>query len=129
MHELSLMEAVLDKALAVAEEAGAERVVRIEVEVGALCGIVPGAWEMAFEAATPGTPLEGARMDWRIVPAQVRCPACAHEYPPEDIIWECPSCGAYGGEVVRGDDIVLLRIEAAGGPGVDPETGAVHHGD
>ena len=129
MHELSLMEAVLDKALAVKDEAGADRVVRLEVEVGELCGIVPDAWEMAFEAATPGTPLEGARMDWRVVPARVQCPACAHEYPPEDIIWQCPSCGALGGKAIEGEDIVLVRVEVAGLSSTDTQEGVLRHGD
>ena len=111
MHELSLMQAVLEKALAVADEAGAGGIIRLEVEVGELCGIVPEAWEMAFEAATPGTPLENAAMDWRVVDARVQCPACPHEYSPSDIIWECPACGAFGGEAIAGNDIVLVRLE------------------
>lgn len=129
MHELSLMEAVVDKALAVAREAGAPAPVRIEVSVGELCGIVPTAWEMAFEAATAGTAMEGARMDWRVEPARVQCPSCAHEYPPDDIIWTCPACGAFGGDAIEGGDIVLLRVEVAAASRAESNQGADFHGD
>lgn len=113
MHELSLMNALLERACEAMHEAGAARIVRVEVEVGALCQIVPEVWEMAFEAARPGTPLADATLVWQLVPARVACPACATNYHPTDVLWVCPACGAPGGEAIAGDDIVLTRIEVA----------------
>jgi hydrogenase nickel incorporation protein HypA/HybF len=113
MHELSLMQSVLDRAAAVCAEAGSDRVLSIEVEVGGLCGIVPEAWELAFRAAIPGTPLEHARMIWRIVPPRVECSACAVHFHPDNLVWQCPVCGAIGGKPIEGNDIMLLRMEVA----------------
>ncbi len=110
MHEFSIVEQVLAAALEVADENGARPVVRVELEIGALQQVVPDALAFAFEAAKAGTLAENATLAWTEVPAEVRCPACAHTYAPDDVFWVCPQCNAPGGEAVRGDDLVLSKV-------------------
>ncbi|MFP4501925.1 MAG: hydrogenase maturation nickel metallochaperone HypA [Candidatus Hydrogenedentota bacterium] len=110
MHEFSLVEQVLGAAIEVAEENGGRPIARIELEIGALQQVVPDALAFAFEAAKAGTPAENAALAWTEVPAEVRCPACAHIYAPDDVFWVCPKCNAPGGKAVSGDDLILSKV-------------------
>ena len=76
MHELSIMQSALSLALNQAQQAGAARVHMIRLRIGALSGVVPDALEFAFEALTPGTMAEGARLAVEHVPARFWCAAC-----------------------------------------------------
>lgn len=73
MHELALAEAIA----AIAEEhAGGRRVAKVEVEIGHLRQVVPTALTFAFELVTQGTPIEGAELEIKDVPARVACRSC-----------------------------------------------------
>ena len=59
------MQSALDLALEQAQAAGAQRLLRVRLRIGALSGVVPEALTFAFEALTPGTLAEGAVRDLR----------------------------------------------------------------
>lgn len=60
MHELSLMNNLLTDAIAAANGAPLRA---LKVRVGPLSGVVIESLQFAFDALTPGTPAEGARLD------------------------------------------------------------------
>ena len=111
MHEFSLVESILSTAFQVARQNGDLPISRVKVEIGALQQVVPDALEFAFDAATKGTPAEGATFEWIEIPARVQCPACETAYEPADVFWVCPACSAQGGTAIRGDEIILASIE------------------
>lgn len=111
MHEAGIVAAILERALALAEENGGLPIESIRIEAGALQQVVPEALDFAFNAAIAGTLAEGARLEWSVTPARVRCPACACEYEPDDVFWACPACQTPGGEAVAGDEIILSSVE------------------
>jgi hydrogenase nickel incorporation protein HypA/HybF len=110
MHEFSLAERILECALELSATHEGAPVERIEVEIGALRAVVPDSLLFAFEAAAQETAAEGARLDWREVPAQVECRACQANYEPQDMIWSCPECGTVGGRAVHGDELLITRV-------------------
>lgn len=111
MHEFSLIESVLRTALQVAEEHGGARIERVSLRIGALQQVVPDALTFAYDAAVTGTLAEGSVLDWEAVPARVACAGCGKEYEPDDVFWLCPACGAQGGEVREGDELLLTSVE------------------
>jgi hydrogenase nickel incorporation protein HypA/HybF len=113
MHELSIVDHLLQAAFAAAEAHGDLSIRRVTVEIGALRQVVPEALVFAFDAAVRDTPAEGAQLEWVEIPAEIACTACGAHYRPEDVFWVCESCGAPGGRVVAGDDLVLRSIELA----------------
>lgn len=111
MHEAAIAGNIVESAARVADEHGGLPISRIVVELGVLQHIVPEALNFAFEAAVHGTPHVGAELVWREVPARIACDVCGMEYEPEDVFWLCPECGAVGGTVLQGEELVLRSVE------------------
>jgi len=111
MHEFSIAEELLKAALEVAETHDQRAVERVRVRIGRLRQIVPEALAFAFDALTKGTLAEGAALVWEEVPTRVRCRKCETVFQPEeDWFWSCPSCGAAGGEVLEGEELILESV-------------------
>ena len=60
MHELSIAHSLVESAVDAAEKAGARRVTRVHLRLGALSGVVRNALEFGYEITTQGTLLEGS---------------------------------------------------------------------
>ena len=111
MHELSIMQSALSLALDQARQAGAVRVHVIRLRIGALSGVVPDALEFAFEALTPGTLAEGAKLAIEPVPARFWCAKCTREFQSNDLFAECPDCHSLRGELRAGREMELASLD------------------
>jgi hydrogenase nickel incorporation protein HypA/HybF len=108
MHELSIASALADIAL---RHADRRRVTVVEVSVGRLRQVVPSALEFAFELVTRETPLEGARLELRDVPAAGRCRECGAEGELDGFPFGCRACGGLEVEVTAGEELSVDAIE------------------
>lgn len=112
MHELSIVEALIDQTQREVERAGADgRVVRLELIIGRLSGVCCDSIRFAFELLAPGTLVEGAQVAITEPPATCHCCQCDARTEVEEITVKCPQCGS--GEVVieGGRDMILQSIE------------------
>jgi hydrogenase nickel incorporation protein HypA/HybF len=113
MHEVGLMQTALEMAFAHARQAGASRIHRMRFRVGALSGVVPEALEMAFIVATPDTPAAGAELIVERVPVVCHCDECDCEFCPNDVVYQCSSCGALSSCVRQGRELELASLEVS----------------
>lgn len=116
MHELSIAEElanVIRKELCAHPEA---RVNTAYVRVGALRLIEPVMLDFCFEVLTRNTPLAGARLCIERVEAAARCRKCSLEFAVEDKWFECPRCRERDGDLVRGDDLLLVGLDIEAKP-------------
>jgi hydrogenase nickel incorporation protein HypA/HybF len=112
MHELAVTQRILEIALEHAHQAGAQRIGAIHLVVGDLSSIVDDSVQFYFDYLTPGTIAEGARLTFQRIPPRCRCRECGTEFAPEPgILWQCPACGAWGGEVLQGREFYIESIE------------------
>jgi hydrogenase nickel incorporation protein HypA/HybF len=111
MHEVGLMQSVLEIAFAKTRDAGASRIERLKLRVGDLSGVVPEALQFAFEAASPGTAAQGAELELERVPAECWCEHCGLDFRPEDIIYACPKCGEISTQIETGRELELVSLE------------------
>ncbi len=111
MHELSVTQNLLAVVLEHATRAGAQRVTRIDLRIGALTGIVDDSIQFYFDFTSRGTLAEGAQLAFTHVAARFRCRQCGVEFEPEERDWLCPGCGATGGDVVAGREFTVDSIE------------------
>src|SRR5215467_14535132 len=111
MHEIGLMQRMVEVALERATNAGARHVQRVMVRVGAESGIVPDVITFAFDVATRATIAEGAELQIEDVPTACFCAACDLDFAPADALHECPSCHRLGVEVRRGREFELASLE------------------
>lgn len=110
MHELSVVARILDMALDVSRRNGDAPVERVCVDIGALRQVVPEVMSFAFEAASCGTQAENAVFEWSEIPAEIVCENCEVKFNSQEPIWLCPECGAGGGHIVRGEELVLRSV-------------------
>jgi hydrogenase nickel incorporation protein HypA/HybF len=112
MHELGIAESALGVALEQARQAGATRVLRIVVRVGALSGVDPEALQFAFSAVLPGTAAEGAAVQIDAVPVVAYCPDCQRDFQPDaHLFLECPTCGRVCRTIKQGRELDLMQLE------------------
>jgi hydrogenase nickel incorporation protein HypA/HybF len=64
MHEAKLCLSLIRLAMDQLDEAHADRILSIRLEVGALSGVVPAALEGVFPICASGTPAEGAALEF-----------------------------------------------------------------
>ncbi len=102
MHELSVALGIVDAAL---EKVKDGRVVEVALAVGELTHINGEQLALAFEVASRGTPLEGARLKVRRIEARLRCVRCGWQGES----FTCGRCGS-AMEVLQGEEILLERL-------------------
>lgn len=110
MHEFSIADAIIHVTQELVQQNGGGKVEQIHLRIGELRQVVPDALLFAFDILKQDTPLSDASLEWETVATRVRCKTCGSEYHPNDIFWECPSCGATGAEVVAGEELDIVGI-------------------
>jgi hydrogenase nickel incorporation protein HypA/HybF len=112
MHEAAVTESIMKIVLDHARQAGAKRVVKVNLVVGELAGYVNESVRFYFDLLAEGTEAEKAVLEIERVPARVRCSACRKEFAPEPMSWLCPLCGGVFGEVLAGRECYVDSLEA-----------------
>jgi hydrogenase nickel incorporation protein HypA/HybF len=111
MHEFSIMQAALETAGEKTRAAGATKIHRLKVRVGALSGVVPEALRFAFEALKENTFAAQAELEIEEVPAAAWCASCEAEFDAADLQYDCPRCHQPSGELRRGQEMELATLE------------------
>ena len=110
MHELSIALGIIDIAEDQAGKAGAATVSEIEIEIGALAGVVLDALEFALDVAVRDTILEGAAVRITTTPARGRCADCSGEFEVEHFFSLCPRCDGYNVDIIGGEELRVKSI-------------------
>ena len=112
MHELPVTQAILDTALTTAQQAGAARILAIDLAIGELSGIVDDSVQFYFDILSRDTAAAGAALRFQRQPARASCLDCGHGYdaaPP--LTPFCPACGSLHIQVTGGRQFQLESIE------------------
>lgn len=111
VHEVGIMREALEIAVDAARNAGADRITRIALEIGALAGVAPEALEFAFDAITAGTMAEGATFEWREIEVTCRCDTGCPDFRPDGVVFRCPICGVVSTDVLSGRELRVVEID------------------
>jgi len=111
VHELSVTQSILEIALRHAEQADAKRIVRLNLVIGELSGIIDDSVQFYWDMVSSGTIAEGAKLHFERVPAGLCCLACEHTFPLNGRNYVCPECGGERVVAAGGDDFRLDSIE------------------
>ncbi|MFO1077406.1 MAG: hydrogenase/urease maturation nickel metallochaperone HypA [Planctomycetota bacterium] len=133
MHEYALADAVVAAVRATADAERLQRVLSVEVRIGALQSIRRATFEQALAAVRPADDPRLAATAFAIamVPARLRCRPCGHDHAP-DLAAEadehateaihfvpelahsylrCPRCQSPDFDIVEGRGVTVGRIE------------------
>ena len=111
MHEVGIMQSVLEIAETPARQNGAARILEIRMRVGRMTGVVPEALDHAFAVLRDGTMAAGAILSVEYVPGVFWCPTCAAEFESDDLIGGCPTCKKPSFELRRGRELAVESLE------------------
>ena len=109
MDELSICAAV---AKVVAEHADGRPVERVLLDVGWLRQVVPDTLVYSWDLVVAGTPLEGAILEVRHIPAEIECRGCGATTMIELPLFRCP-CGSTETTVVAGEELSVRSFDIA----------------
>jgi hydrogenase nickel incorporation protein HypA/HybF len=112
VHELAITQNLLKVVLDEAKAARANKVTRINLVVGELSGAVSDCVQFYFDILKKDTAaVQEAAIDFKQVPAQLKCRDCQTEFHPQDAPWVCPGCGSHSIEIIGGRDCYIESIE------------------
>ena len=111
MHELSVVQGMLDIVSQKAEEISAPRVVRINLVVGEISSIVDDCVQFYFDFLAKDTIAEEAELHFERIPLKFRCRKCDTTFFPQKSSWSCPNCGSERIEIVGGSEFYIDSIE------------------
>jgi len=111
VHEMALMQSVIEIALEETRKAGATRLSRVALDIGALSAVEPEAMRFCFEAVAAGTPAEGAELVIRDVEGAGWCRDCARTVALAERYGPCPECGGFQVRMTQGADMKIRELE------------------
>ena len=126
MHEISVAHGVLERAIAAAEDYGADRIDEMTLEIGRVTHVNPDQLVFCLEAIVEDTPAAGATIRTETVEPVATCDCGWRDTPGElslaagfapDV--RCPDCGGRA-ELVQGRECRLSSIDV---PESDESTG------
>lgn len=113
MHELSLIENIIEIVLAEMPKHSLSRVENIALRVGQMRQVVPEALLFGFEVLSKGTVLEGAKLTIEHVPVKGCCRQCGHNFILKDWLIGCPDCEAAEFEIISGKELEIVEFEGS----------------
>ena len=111
MHEMGIISGVLDAVNASAADAGAERVLKVNLRVGVMTEAIEDALMFAFEAMSEHTLCEGAELAIEWVQPESLCLECGNEFAHDRFHRTCPQCDSYETTLIAGRELQIDSIE------------------
>jgi hydrogenase nickel incorporation protein HypA/HybF len=116
MHEMSIMQSVLDAAFEALEKSGETRITEIKLTVGEQTDIQEIPLNFAFEALKQNTPARNAVLKMNMLTTRSRCADCAAEFDHDRFSMLCPSCGSVDITLLTGRELRIDGMEADSEP-------------
>lgn len=109
MHELPIVEHIVEQVDDMAQESGEEKVAFVTLIVGERTGVVPRFLLDYYPDVSEGTRLEDSELQIEEEPYEVFCKSCGNVFRP-DQVGLCPKCGVRKHEILSGNKLVIKQI-------------------
>ncbi len=110
MHELSIVQSMLEVIDSHVAENGYTRCTAVTVRAGLLSAVDEDALSFAFETLSEQTVHSGATLSVeRTYPTAV-C-GCGCSFRVTDLMYTCPDCGAVTAALSGGDELEVIKLE------------------
>ena len=111
MHEYPITEHIVKMAEKHCREAGADKVLAVNLVVGDYSGFVPESIHMYFDIISEGTLCEGADINIKRIKPRIKCPRCGELFERKPMSFACPRCGTDGEPTEIGKEFYIDTIE------------------
>ncbi|MDB4582324.1 hydrogenase maturation nickel metallochaperone HypA [Draconibacterium sp.] len=109
MHEISIAQSIVELAEDVAMKEKADSIKSINIEIGALSGVVQDALEFALEIIVKNTKLEKAKINYVKINGKADCRNCNFRFETDNLLALCPKCNHANFNIIDGKQ---LRIKS-----------------
>jgi hydrogenase nickel incorporation protein HypA/HybF len=113
MHEIAIVESIIDIISTEMKNHNMARVETIRLRIGEMSHIMPDALIFSFDVSSKGTPLEGAKLIIETVPTKGRCKGCGAEFTIKDIFDICPECDGISYEIISGKELEIAEFDGS----------------
>jgi hydrogenase nickel incorporation protein HypA/HybF len=111
VHEMSLMESVIEIACETAVKNNATKVTSIHLDVGMLSHVELDALLFCFDAIRCGSIAEDAELKVSRITGEGWCLDCVKTVPLTERFGCCPECGQYHVQMTAGDELKVRELE------------------
>jgi len=111
MHELGATESIAAICLRHAQANKAKRVIKVNVKLGELTGIVDHYVAFYWDMVTKDTIAHEAELNFIKVPVVAHCPDCDEDFEVKEYDLTCPKCGRKDTELISGREFMVESIE------------------
>ena len=122
MHELGLVNYVVEQVSKIAEEQNVKKIHSVTLQFGEVSGIVTSYLHDYWLWYTKKFPMfEGAELKTEEIPAVTWCDDCKITYSTVQYGKTCPHCGSGNTWLIRGNEMRIKSVEVYDNAGSDPE--------
>jgi len=111
MHEFSIAESIIQKALVEAEKYHAKRICTLGIRLGKASHIEPESLEFCLRTVAKGTIAENTQVEITLLELTARCRKCGHRFTFQGDESVCPSCKSENLEILTGNEVFLESLE------------------
>ena len=111
MHELPVVQSLLEITLEHAAQHRARRVLALNLIIGQLSSIVDDSVQFYWDILARDTIAADARLNFRRIPARFRCRDCGVDFDLDESRLICPGCGGFHVQLLQGDEFRLESID------------------
>jgi hydrogenase nickel incorporation protein HypA/HybF len=111
MHEVSIMENVIEIVTQKAIESKFTKINNVSLKIGELSGVMSESLSFAFNCCKIGTMLEAATLEIEKVNAMAQCKDCNQLFEIDHFNKFCPSCNQFSNNIVSGYELYVNTIE------------------
>ena len=111
MHEVSIIQNVVEIVTEKAIENKFTKVNKVSLRIGELSGVMPESLNFAFKSCIIDTILEGSTLEIEKVKAIAECKDCEQEFPIDHFNKICPICNKFCSSIISGYELYVNTIE------------------
>lgn len=109
MHEFALAQSICDVVKAHVQEG--QRVIKIVVECGPMCGVVPESLDQCFPIAADNAGFNDVILEQRPRSAKALCAQCDAEFDVMSPMARCPECNHSPVTIRGGRELIVKEFE------------------
>lgn len=111
MHELSIVNALIELCEKNAKIHSANKITKVHVKIGSLSGIEPHFFKITFDTFKEKTICDSATLILDMDELKVACFECGATSKIENNEIVCPICKSIEVKVIEGEDMILQSLE------------------
>ena len=110
MHELSIVQNIVETTEQFAKENNIPHVDKLTLQVGNATGVIPKYLHMYYSEVCAGTLLDGSELEVEEIEAEAFCKNCGEVFYPFRTRQVCPACNMETYDLIHGEELMIKEI-------------------